>query len=573
MSGAAGALSPPARRSTLRGLLALSRPWLAEPRTMGAILLLLVLTSLQTGLAVASNIWSASLFDALDARDAGGLWLVAGQFLLLLAGIVTVNAGHMVVRRSATLSWRRALTTQLLARWLDHGRHWRIGQIPGSPDNPDGRIAEDIRIATEAAMDLATSLFFSVTLLISFTGILWSLSGDVELFGVSIPGRMVWLSLIYAAGGAVVAFVIGRPLTRWTELRQRAEADLRFGMARVREHEEELAVARGEAAARGDLLRRFAALALTWRRQTVGLVNLAAFQSAFVTVAPVLPLLVAAPRYLAGRLSLGELMQLSLGFQQVVAALAWPVDNAARLAEWRASADRVLLLAEAVEHAEATPGGIRIEEDGAAMVLDAVTLSTPEGVPLTGPLQARLPPGTHVGVVGDPRAVRALFLAVSGLWLWGDGRIGLPFGHRLAVLPRRPWLPAMSLARLLGPPAGTSHEVLTAVLNSVGLARLVPQLEQTPDWDAVLDDSERLRLAFARVVLARPGIVLLADMAGILGEEELRRLIGLLLLAIPHAIVLSADAGAAEAEIRLDPPDADDAASDDAPRAPAKSPR
>jgi putative ATP-binding cassette transporter len=131
----------------------------------------------------------------------------------------------------------------------------------------------------------------------------------------------------------------------------------------------------------------------------------------------------------------------------------------------------------------------------------------------------------------------------------------------------------MSLARLLGPPAGTSHEVLTAVLNSVGLARLVPQLEQTPDWDAVLDDAERLRLAFARVVLARPGIVLLADMAGILGEEELRRLIGLLLLAIPHAIVLSADAGAAEAEIRLDLPDAGDAASDDAPRAPAKSPR
>jgi putative ATP-binding cassette transporter len=556
MSGAAGGRSPRAHHSTLHGFGALSAPWLGRWKTRGAILLLLALTAMQMALAVGYNLWNARLFDALERRDVAALWQAVWQFLFLLAAITASNAAQLAARRGVSLSWRRALTTRLLAAWLDDGRHWRLGQMAGSPDNPDGRIAEDIRIATEQGVELVSSLFFAVTTLLAFIGILWALSGEITVFGIPVHGHMVWLALLYATGGAVAAYVLGRPLTRATEQRQRAEADLRYGLARAREHDEELVVARGEAVARADLLRRFGALALTWRLQTFGLRNLTAFSSAFVTVAPILPLLVSAPRYLAGTLSLGGLMQLAQGFQQAVAAMSWPVDNAARLAEWRASADRILVLSDAIDLSEAEAGGLAVDETGAALVLSGLVLRQPDGTALSASAEARLSPGDRAEVTGDPRAVRALFLAIAGFWPWGEGRILRPPGQGVAMLPRRPWLPEASLARLLEPPGGAPREAMAAVLGGVGLADLVARLEEEADWEVALDETDRLRLGFARLLLARPGMVLLGDLAGQLGEEELRRLIGILSLALPQAIVLSADHGALafEKHLALAPP-------------------
>ncbi|WP_272910998.1 SbmA/BacA-like family transporter, partial [Falsiroseomonas oryziterrae] len=257
MSGATGNTASPHRQhSVLQGVLALSAPWLGRWRTRGLILLLIALTGAQVALAVGYNLWNARLFDALERRDLGALMREAWVFAALLGGIVLSNAGQVWAKRAVALSWRRALTERLLGAWLTEGQQWRLAQIPGSPDNPDGRIAEDIRIATEQAVELAASLFFAATVLIAFIGILWSLSGIVEVFGLPVPGHLVLLAVLYAAAGGVAAFALGRPLTAATEQRQRAEADLRYGLARAREHDEGVALARGEALARGDLLGR-----------------------------------------------------------------------------------------------------------------------------------------------------------------------------------------------------------------------------------------------------------------------------------------------------------------------------
>lgn len=550
MSGAAGrGVDPRAHSSTLHGFAALSGPWLARWKTRGAILLLAALTALQVALAVAYNIWSALLFDALEHRDTASLWTAVGQFVLLLAAIVASNAAQLQAKRGVTLSWRSALTERLLGTWLDRGRHWRLAQLPGRPDNPDGRIAEDIRIATEQGVELAASLFFAAGVLVTFLGILWALSGDFEFLGIPIPGHLVWLAMLYALGGAVAAFTLGQPLTQSTLQRQRAEADFRFGLASAREHDEGLALAQGEPVARAESQRRFAALALAWFRQTLGLRNLTAFQSAFSTLSPILPLLVAAPRYLNGTLTLGGLMQLAQGFQQVVGALSWPVDNAARLAEWTASADRILALADAVEPVEAEPGNLALEEQEGGLLLEALRLTLPDGTPLTAPLDARLSHGAQAEVIGDPRAMRALFLALAGLWPWGEGRITRPRG--VATLPRRPWLPLIPPALLLAPPGGAPREAIAAVLGGVGLGVLSHRLDEAQDWDSVLDEADRLRLAFARLLLARPALVLLDDLVGVLGEEEMQRLIGLVGLALPEAILLAADHGTLGFEEKL----------------------
>ncbi|MCX7931981.1 MAG: ABC transporter ATP-binding protein/permease [Rhodovarius sp.] len=546
----------PPHPNTLRQFLALSGPWLARWHTRGQIALLVLFTLIQVVFAVAYNIWFAMLFDALDARDTARIWQAIWLFVLLLAAIIVSNIAQIEWKRRLTLSWREALTERLLGQWLEGGQHWRLAQIPGSPDNPDARIAEDIRIATEHAVELFSTLVLCGGLLVSFVGILWSLSGEVKIGELALPGMLVWLALLYAGAGAVAAFLVGRPLTRATEARQRAEANFRFALAEAREKGEALAMARGEAQARSGLLRRFAGLAAAWREQSRGIRHLTGFQSAYTTVSPILPLMAAAPRYLAGDITLGQLIQIGQAFPQTVSALSWPVDNAARLAEWRASAERVLLFADALEpHGEAS--AIQRIEGGEALVLDQLILRDASGIALSAPLDAVLTPGTRIEIHGDGSAIRALQLAILGLWPWGEGRLEVPAGIALAALPANPWLPEGRLAALLDPTGETPEAALTAALEAVGLGRLAGQLEQEAAWGALLDDADRLRLGFARLLLGRPGLVLLGDLAGPLGEEEGRRLLRLLVMAAPEAIVLVADHGSSgfAGRLLLPPPE------------------
>jgi putative ATP-binding cassette transporter len=540
--------------STFRAFLALSRPWLARWRTRLAILLLLALTGAQVALAVAYNLWNAQLFDALEQRSAAALWRAIGLFALLLAGIVLSNAAQLAARRAIALSWRQALTERLNAAWLVEGRHWRLAQLPDSPDNPDGRIAEDIRVATEQAVELVTTLFFCTATLVLFLGILWSLSGAVTVLGIAVPGHMVWLALLYASGGAAAAFLLGRPLTAAAEARQKAEADLRFGFVQAREHTEGLALARGEAMAREGIAARFRTLGRIWRAQSDALRNLTGFQSAHSTMAPILPILVSAPRYLAGELTLGALMQIGQGFQQTVVALSWPVDQAARLAEWHASAARLLALADALDLVEAEQPGIALADAGAALAFDGLILHQPDGAPLTAPLTAEFPRGAHVALAGEAPAVAALGLAVAGLWPWGDGTLRRPAGHVFAALPRRPWLPEARLAALLAPADGAPRAAMAAALDVVGLAPLAARLEESADWSALLDERDTLRLGFARLLLGRPDLVVIGGLGGVLGEAEAARLMGMLTAAMPHAIVLAADPAGLDFATRLDLP-------------------
>jgi putative ATP-binding cassette transporter len=543
------------RPGTLRAFLALSQPWFARPRTIGGLALLLGLTGLQVMFAVLFNSWTADLFDALERHDGSRLWHEVGVFALLVVGITLSNAAQLVAKRALTLSWRRALTERLLQGWMARGEIWRLAQTPGSPDNPDGRIAEDTRIAAENAIELASSLIYSAGLLATFTGILWSLSGVVTVLGVPVPGHMVLLALLYAAGGAIAAFALGAPLARATERRQAAEADLRFSLAQARENALGLSLAEGEATARAGVITLFGALARAWHRQTEWLRNLNMFQSVYITLAPVFPILVAAPRYLASEITLGGLMQAAQGFQQVVTALSWPVDNAARLAEWRASAERILALAEAVRAEDAAHGILVGDDSPAGLVLDRVVLREPDGRALTAPVSARLAPGARVAVTGEAQQAGVLLHAVAGLWPWGDGVIRRPSAARIGALPRAPWLPTGRLADLLAPPGGAPREVLIAALEAVWLGALRDSLDERAEWDHRLDEQDRYRLAFARLLLRRPDIALIEEPSSVVGAEEAAALVGLLASSLPGAIILvgdRADIGCPETlELRL----------------------
>ncbi|MBR0680840.1 ABC transporter ATP-binding protein/permease [Roseomonas eburnea] len=516
-----------------------------------------LLCAAQVALAVRLNYWSADLFDALDRRSMDRFMTQIGIFALIVAGNVLANAVHMVARRRVNLAWRDWLTRRVIADWMVEARHYQVAEIPGDHDNPDGRIAEDIRIATEYAVDLAHTLLYATLLLVTFIDVLWRLSGWVTLLGVAVPGHMVALSLTYAVVGSMVAFLLGRPLVRATDLRQTREADFRFGLVRARETAEPIALARGEARERSRLAVLFDAIGPAWAAQTQGLSRLTGFAAGYITLAPVFPILVATPRYIEGVISLGGLMQTAQAFQQVTAALSWPVDNLQRIAEWRASVERVLALEEgihtvAAEAARSGPDAIVLDRaSGRGLGARDLCVAAPDGTALLSGITLHVAPGERVLVDGDPEAAQALFRVLAGIWPWGQGIVDLPPEEDIATVGARPHLPEGTLHDALTFPAPAlrhSAEDAARALSAAGLASLAPRLAEYADWERVLGVVEMQRLAFARLLLHRPRWILLGDTTAALEPAEADRMIDLLAAELPEAgvLVLGRHPGAAE---------------------------
>jgi putative ATP-binding cassette transporter len=454
---ASAAPRPPNHHGVFRALGGLAAPyWRGERRwhAWGHTVALVLLGVALVLLAMWINLWTAELFDALERRSAEHFIQQVAVFALIVALSMAANGANLVVKRRIQLAWREALTRRVVGGWMARARHYQIALVPGDHDNPDGRIAEDIRITTETAVELGQSLLYCALLLIAFTGILWALSGTVEAFGLPVPGHMVGLAMLYAAAGSAIAFLLGRRLVRATDRRQGTEADFRFGLVRAREGAEGIALARAEGEERGRLAALFGTIAAVWNRQTMFLGRLMVFSAGYATLAPVFPILATTPRYLAGAVTLGGLMQVAQAFQQVTVALSWPVDNFARIAEWRASVDRVLALCLAMEEldaelAEIGSGTARIERvEAPRLAVRGLDVANADGTAVATGITLEVASGELVLVAGDPLTAAAVLRVLAGIWPWGRGRIERPEGDDgLAFLGPAPWLPAGTLAR------------------------------------------------------------------------------------------------------------------------------
>ncbi|MBP0465249.1 ABC transporter ATP-binding protein/permease [Roseomonas sp. PWR1] len=543
-----------------RDFLRLAGPfWLAGRQRWRArfwTLAMALLGAAQVGLAIRLNLWNADFFDALERRSMDRFLTQIGIFAAIVGTAVLANAFHMVARRHLCLAWRDWLTRRVVGDWMEEARHYQVAQIPGDHDNPDGRIAEDIRIATEHAVDLAHSLLYATLLLGTFIGLLWSLSGRISVLGLDMPGHMVALSVAYAGIGSVVAFLLGRPLVRATDLRQTREADFRFGLVRARETAEPIALARGEGRERTRLGALFDAIGPAWAAQTQGLSRLTGFSAGYLTLAPVFPILVATPRYIAGTISLGTLMQTAQAFQQVTAALSWPVDNLARIAEWRASVERVLALEEGVrivaaEAARVGPDAIVLDRSEGRIGARGLCVATPDGTALLSDITLELTPGERALVDGDNEAAQALFRVLAGIWPWGQGIVDLPPDDGVTTIGERPHLPEGPLHEaLVFPEAAAAHptEAVMRALAATGLDSLSERMDEARDWDRDLGIAELQRIAFARILLHRPRWILLGDTTTALEASDADAMIDLLARELPQAglLVMGRHPGAAD---------------------------
>jgi putative ATP-binding cassette transporter len=537
----------------LRRISRLAGPYWAsgnKTKIRSATALLFVLTLAQVGLTIWGNYWNRDLFDALEERSVRGVLVQVAVFALIFALSIAVTAAHLMVKRWLQLDWRRWLTDRVIGRWMEDGRHYRLLFSAGEHDNPDGRIAEDIRIATESAIALAHTLVYSLLILGTFIDILWSVSGTLRLPGstLEVPGYMVPLAFLYAGGGSLLGWALGRSLVRTTNALQTAEASFRFGLARAREHSEAIALMHGEPMERASSTARFGRIALDWYRQSRAYLGLVSFTTGYGGLLPVFPILVAAPQYILGAMSLGLLMQAAQAFQRLTSALSWPVDNLGEIARCRASADRVLSLYEDMRRLDEearTPGDHRIvlgRSGRPHLVLEDLCIADPAGAMLIEHLHADVRRGERVLVTGDPAVTSSLFKVIGGLWPWGGGRVLLPDDGGLLFMPQRPFLPEGTLREALcypRPVQAFGDEAIRYALECAGVAWLAPRLDERDNWEQALPLRAQQRLGFARAVMQRPAWIFMEEATDAFDPHGERLILEMLHHELPDAAILT----------------------------------
>lgn len=505
-------------------------------------LMLILLTIAQMGIAVTITAWSAALFNALEQHSMSGLLRQIALLILIFIVSIAVTVTHLKIKRRLQVGWRNWLTERVIGQWMNKAHHYLVTHIQtASHDNPDGRIAEDIRVATEEAIALCHSLSYSLLLLVGFTTLLWNLSGtvtlDLGIVEIPIYGHLVLIAVTYAVAASFLGWRIGKPLIRATDIRQTTEANFRFDLVTAREHSLAIALIHSEADEKNRFYRLFHDIVDAFNRQTQAMANIMMFTSGYSVLSMAFPVLVAAPRYILGSITLGALMQSAQAFQQMTSALSWPVDNMSAVAQWRASVERVLSLVKALDDLEYElykddPRRIMLEHsEGPVLRFQDLCVSRLDNVVCVSSLNDEIRAGERVLVMCDTFTGSKLFKAITGLWPWGTGHIQVPADGELYFMPPRPYLPTGTLRAAICYPAGdeaVSQAQLEQAMTLAGLQELIAQLDDTDCWDKALPRDQQQRLGMVRLLLQRPSWILLQESFDSLdpnGETEMYRLI------------------------------------------------
>lgn len=505
-------------------------------KARGLLAAIVILNLAAVYMLVLINEWNRVFYDALQNKDAPVFWRELGRFTYLAFGFIVIAVYRFYLTQLLEMRWRAWMTGHYLDRWLADKAFYRLEitrftrEGDALPDNPDQRIAEDMNLFTAYSVSLSMGLLNAVVTLVSFVGILWTLSGsfafDWQGQTVTIPGFMVWMAVIYCVLGSVATHYIGRPLISLNFEQQRREADFRHHLVRVREYSESIALDRGEPVERVQTGQRFSEVLANYLRLIRAQKRLTWFTTGFGQAAVVFPFIVAAPRFFSGAIQLGELMQIASAFGRVQDSLSWFVDNYDRLASWRATTDRITGF-------EASFARLAQQADGSAPVsaakgrweVDSLQVALPNGTPLMATDALTLSPGDRVLLRGPSGSGKSTLLRVlSGIWPWSRGQVRTPAGEDAEVmfLPQRPYFPNGALRDALAYPLPAERfddGQLRQALADALLPHLADELDRADSWGQKLSGGEQQRLAIARALLKRPRWLFVDEATSALDEE------------------------------------------------------
>jgi putative ATP-binding cassette transporter len=523
---------------------------LAWAFSIGLMILIVGNVAFQYGI----NVWNRAIFDAIEKRDSATVFYLTSIFFPLAIGSVLIGVAQVYARMGIQRRWRAWLTSSVLTRWLANGRYYQLNLVGGDHKNPEYRIAEDLRIATDSPVDFAagvTSAFLSAT---TFIVVLWTIGGalTVTIAGstITIPGFLVIAAVLYAAIASGSIMTIGRSFVQVSEDKNQAEADFRYTLTRVRENGESIALLGGEEEERDGIDKNFTNVLRQWSRLAGQHMRTTLVSQGSSLIAPVVPILLCAPKFLDGSMTLGQVMQAASAFTIVQTAFGWLVDNYPRLADWNACARRIaslMMSLDGLERAERGDGFGRIqrgETKGKTMLsLNDLSVTLDDGTAVVDDTEVDIELGERLLVAGESGSGKStLVRAIAGLWPWGGGSVNFHPDRRLFMLPQKPYVPSGTLRRAVAYPGAAEDWTVKQIgeaLDKVGLKHLIEKIEEDAPWDQTLSGGEKQRLAFARLFLHNPDIIVLDEATSALDEKSQDKMMALMTRELPKATVVS----------------------------------
>jgi vitamin B12/bleomycin/antimicrobial peptide transport system ATP-binding/permease protein len=539
----------------IRDLWVLLRPyWRSEERRSAWLLLIvnIVLTLAMVYMTVLFNEWYNLFYNALQDKAKAEFFHQIGRFCVLATIYIVIAVYRIYLNQMLQIRWRRWLTDHYLTDWLADRNYYRMQLKGNDTDNPDQRISEDFRLFVDESLSLGLGFLNAAVTLVSFVGILWALSGPLEIpFGGTtyvVYGYMVWVAIVYSIVGTWLTHKIGKPLIALNFNQQRYEADFRFNLVRFRENSEGVALYHGEEDELRGFRSRFASVVDNWwsimKRQKL----LTFFTVGYNQAAVVFPFVVGAPRYFSGAIQLGGLVQISNAFGQVQGALSWFIGAYTDFAAWKATVDRLTGFHQAIALTqEENRAGV-----GPAVVVDTaiddlqlrnLDLGLPTGNVLVSGINAQIERGERVLIKGPSGSGKStLFRTIAGIWPFGKGQVRQPRNFRALFLPQRPYFPIGTLRQVVSYPAAAetfSDAQLRAALTAAGLTGFVDRLDEQQNWAHQLSGGEQQRVAIARALLHKPAWLFLDEATSALDEPSQERIYELLTERLKDATIIS----------------------------------
>lgn len=515
--------------------------------------LVVLCVALQLGAQLSINEWNRKFFDALESKDVTSLtWAT-----VLLPAVVAFSglavSGTLVARMTLQMRWREWLTKKLAGWWLGDQRYYRLEIAADEQTSPEYRIAKDVQLAVDPLVEFAVGFLTALATASTFVSVLWTIGGALELnlFGsqLVLPGYLGFASVIYATIVGAVAYAAGRPLVPAVAQKNEAEARFLAELTRLKENAESIALIRGDADELSSILQNYQRVVVTWIRQIHRSGMVATIQSANGALTPLIPLVLVAPKYMSGSLTLGAVMQLASAFMSVQIAFNWFIDNSVRVAEWMASANRVDELAEALASLDVgvimeTKESIEflLSDDDAIRIQDLAVAHRNGRIVIAG-ANVVIPSGEKLLVAGPSGTGKStLVRALAGVWPWGSGRILLPKNAHIAFVPQKPYIPLGTLRQALLYSISDKEitdEMIEGAMRRCGLGYLCKLLDEEQRWDQILSGGERQRAAFVRLLLQRPQIIIMDEATSALDEESQVSMLRLFNEDLANATVIS----------------------------------
>jgi putative ATP-binding cassette transporter len=531
-------------RNTLNAIWRLLRMAAGGPfRWAGFALLAFIIGCHIAGIQITLRLiqWSADFYNALQRLDAPAVVTQLGVF----AALIGTSAGLYLVgtfaRQHLQIRWRRRLTDAVLDKWLPAKAYWFLQPSLGgaSIDNPDQRIAEDCREFVESLLTKVLDFLISLIGLYAFVTLLWELSTfplAFELFGIAfeIPRYMVWAAPVYVAVATGLTHALGRQMPGLLAEQQKREADFRFALMRLRENAAAVAMSDGEQSERRTLDRRFEALVGNWRKVIAREFIFGLFQRPYFQTVLRVPMFLALPAFLAGKVTLGGLMQVASAFQNTVTTLSWFVFNYKFVSDLVATTKRIQRFLDEIEGVDgiARPLDRTMSSDGALRMRD-VSIFTPDRRPLLQIGELAINKGDTVWLSGASGLGKSTLLkALAGLWTFGEGRVELPEGN-LCFMPQQVYMPLAPLVAAAAYPAepdSMAPGTIEGLLRKTGLGH---RLDAGDNSATDLSVGEQQRLALVRLILARPDWAFLDEATSALDLETERLVMSLLRAELP----------------------------------------